>query len=99
MWAQLIKAQIKPGKAHELDELYREVDSRMSRDSGWVRSLSLRNSKNGQELYAVVVFDSQEKARAYEQSPEQAELTSRLGDLMDGPPEFVDFDEVTEYAP
>lgn len=99
MWAQLLKFQIKPGSADELEQLYQEVDSQTSPESGWVRSYSLRNQKNPNEAYAVIFFESEAKARAYEQSPEQAKLTGRTGELMAGTPEFVDFDLVTEYAP
>ena len=99
MWAQLIKAPIKPGKADELDRLYKEIDARLSSDSGWIRSFSLRSSGNPDQMTALVLFESQEKAREYERSPEQAEVVGKLGELLAGPPEFADFDLVTEYAP
>lgn len=99
MWAQLLKFQVRPGTADELDEIYQEVDAQTGPETGWVRSYSLRNRKNPDKVYALVIFDSEEKARAYEQSPEQAKLIERTGELMDGTPEFVDFDLVTEYAP
>lgn len=99
MWAQLLKFQVKSGKADELDEIYQEVDAQTGPETGWVRSYNLQNRKNPGEVYALVIFESEEKAREYEQSPEQAKLTSRTGELMVGAPEFVDFDLVAEYAP
>lgn len=99
MWAQLLKFRVKPGTAEQLDEIYREVDNQTGPETGWIRSFSLRNSSNPDEVYAFVMFESEAKAREYEQSPEQAKLTSQTGELFDAPPEFVDFDLVTEYAP
>lgn len=99
MWAQLLKFRVKPGKGGELDEIYREVDAQTGPETGWVRSYSLRNQKNPDEIHALVIFESEEKAREYERSPEQAKITGRTGELMVGAPEFVDFDLVTEYAP
>src|SRR5579872_6858554 len=99
MWVQLVKARIKAGTEDELQQLYAEASRRTGRDTGWVRSISLRSSKDPQQTYGLVIFESEAKAREYERSPEQAELTGKLGQLMDGPPEFLDFDEVVEYAP
>jgi heme-degrading monooxygenase HmoA len=99
MWAQLLKFQVKPGSADEMERIYREVDAQTGPETGWGRSYSLRNRKNPDEVYALVIFESEAKAREYEHSPEQAKLTSRTGELMVGTPEFVDFDLVTEYAP
>lgn len=99
MWAQLLKFQVKPGSADELDEIYREVDAQTGPETGWVRSFSLRNSNNPDEVCALIIFESEEKAREYERSPAQAQLTGRTGELMVGTPEFADFDLVTEYAP
>ena len=99
MWAQLVKARVKVGREEELRRLYQEASSTSSPDSGWVRSLSLRNQNDPQEIYGVIIFESEARAREYERSSEQAELTGHLGDLMDGTPEFVDFDSVEEYAP
>ena len=98
MWVQLIKARIKPGTQDELQRLYGEANKDISPDSGWVRSISLRSSKDPLLTYGLVIFESEAKAREYEGSPEQADLTGQLGALMDGPPEFLDFDIVEQYA-
>jgi heme-degrading monooxygenase HmoA len=85
--------------AEEAAQIFREVDAQTGLEAGWVRSYSLRNRKNPDQVYALVIFESEERAREYEQSPAQEKLTNRTSELMVGTPEFVDFDLVTEYAP
>lgn len=99
MWAQLIKATIKPGREDEVRQIYDEYDRQIDAGTGWVRSLSLVNRNNPREMYGLVMFESEDKAREYEQSGQQSEMTTRLGDCMDGPPDFIDFDDVVEYTP
>lgn len=47
------------------------------------------------QLIGVIRFDSRESAMANSQRPEQGEWASRLMELMDGPMEFHDCDDVT----
>jgi len=99
MWAQLIKATIKPGREGEVRQIYDEYDRQIDAGTGWVRSFSLINRNNRREMYGLVMFESEEKAREYERSGQQSEMTARLGECMEGAPTFVDFDDVVEYAP
>jgi hypothetical protein len=45
----------------------------------------------------VVRFESREKAVANSDRPETDAMAQRMGELMDGPPEFHDCDDVTEF--
>jgi heme-degrading monooxygenase HmoA len=91
MWAQLIKARMKPGREDDIQRLQQEFEAR-GRDgsTGWVRSFGLQNQNDPQEYYTLVFFESEEKARENERTPEQAAMVQRLQDHFEGPPEFVD---------
>ncbi|MDQ6673787.1 MAG: antibiotic biosynthesis monooxygenase [Chloroflexota bacterium] len=99
MWAQLVKARIKPGSEDQLRQTYEELARRGPQGSGWIRSFSLRNQNDPHEMYSLVIFESEAKAREYERSPQQAELVGRLREFMEGPPDYVDFDVLAEYSP
>jgi hypothetical protein len=101
MWAQLITMRLKPGK--DDDELVAVMDLLRSAEqpgSGLLRSTTMRDQQDPARAYTIVVFDSQESARAREQDPRRERVLQvvreRLGELLDGAPEFVDLDVVTE---
>ena len=51
-------------------------------------------------VYVLVVFESEERARAREQDPRRqaglAGVRAAMADALDGPPEFVDLDVLYE---
>ena len=53
-------------------------------------------------MYTLVVFDSEEKARAREQDPRRQErlqaARAMMADIFDGPPEFTDLSVVDEWT-
>lgn len=100
MWAQIIKMRLKPGQDDELALLMDHLKSAEQPGSGLLRSTTMRDQKDPSSVYTMVVFDSEESARAREEDPrrEQALQSVRemMGRMFDGPPEFVDLDVVTE---
>jgi quinol monooxygenase YgiN len=92
MWAQLIRVQIKPGK--DLDAIARELQALERPGSGLVRTTLMRDQKDPSHAYLLVVFESEEKARAREQDPLRQEGLVKVRELMAdayaGPPEFTD---------
>jgi quinol monooxygenase YgiN len=101
MWAQLITMRLKPGK--DDDELVAVMDLLRSAEqpgSGLLRSTTMRDQQDPTRAYTVVVFDSEESARTREQDPRREQVLQavreKLGELLDGAPEFVDLDVVTE---
>lgn len=54
-------------------------------------------------LYLLVVFESQEKARARENDERRQEplvkVRTLMGEIFDGAPEFADLDIVEEWTP
>ena len=77
MWAQLIKVRLKPGK--DTAELGKQLQAVEQPGSGLVRTLVMRDQKDPGQVYTVVVFESEEKARAREQDPRRQEGSERGG--------------------
>ena len=100
MWAQLVKARVADGAADKLQELGRKWEEEVGRgtDSGWIRSLYLRSASDPSEIYELVYFESEEKARANERTPRHLELVTELAGLFDGPPEYVDLIPIEESS-
>ena len=100
MWAQLITMRLKPGKDAELATLIDQLRAAEQPNSGLVRSLALRDQKDPQRVSFLVVFQSEERARAREDDERrQAGLDAAratMADIFDGAPAFVDFEVVDE---
>ena len=102
MWAQLITMQLKPGKDGDLIDLIKQIHAVEQPQSGLVRSTAMRDQKDPNRIYYLVVFESEEKARARELDPvrEQALGPARalMAEIIEGPPEFVDLSVVEETS-
>ena len=94
MWAQLIKMRTKPGRGADLAELHVQLEALEQPGSGLLRTTLMQDQKDADVGYVLVVFESEEKARARENDPRrEAGMTgvrATMGELLDGPPEFVD---------
>jgi len=64
--------------------------------------LSIGESQASSQAYFLVVFESEEKARAREQDQRRQEglqaVRATMADIFEGPPEFVDLTVVEEWA-
>jgi quinol monooxygenase YgiN len=102
MWAQLIKTRLKPGRAEELERLYQQLRATEQPGSGLVRSTAMRDQKDPSLVYMMVVFESEEKARAREQDPRRQEglqeARATMAEIFEGPPEFIDLIVVEEIT-
>ena len=100
MWAQLIKMRLKPGK--DTADLDKQIRAAEQPGSGLVRTLVMHDQKDPSQVYALVVFDSEAKARAREQDPRRQEALqaarAMMADIFDGPPEFTDLSVVDEWT-
>ena len=100
MWAQLIKMRLKPG--NDTAELDKQIRAAEQPGSGLVRTLIMHDQKDPGQVYALVVFESEEKARARERDPRRQEglqvLRAMLADRLAGPPEFTDLSVVDEWT-
>ena len=94
MWAQLMKVRSKPDRDAELKALFEQVRAAEQPDSGLVRTTVMRSDHDPDVVYVLVVFESEEKARAREQDPRRQEglkaVQASMAQVMDGPPEFID---------
>lgn len=100
MWAQLITMRLKPGK--DTTELDNQMRAAEQPGSGLVRTLVMHDQKDPNQVYALVVFENEEKARAREQDPRRQErlqaARAMMADIFDGPPEFTDLRVAQEWT-
>ena len=102
MWAQLITTRLKPGKEQELPKLFEQLQAVEQPGSGLLRTTAMRDQNDPSRVYMLVVFESEEKARARENDPrrEQGLQAARatMAEIFDGAPEFVDLTVVDEVS-
>jgi hypothetical protein len=100
MWAQLITMRLKPG--NDTAELNKQIRAAEQPGSGLVRTLVMHDQKDPGQVYALVVFESENKARAREQDPRRQEALqaarAMMADIVDGPPEFTDLTVAEEWT-
>ena len=103
MWAQLITIRVKPGRAGDLPKLAEQLRATEQANSGLLRSTMFLDQNDPSRAYTLVVFESEEKARAREADPRRQEGLSQVRALMaeifDGAPEFVDLTVVEDTTP
>ncbi len=100
MWAQLVKMRLKPD--NDTAGLDKQLRAAEQPGSGLVRTLVMHDQKDPSQVYALVVFESEEKARAREQDPRRQEALqaarAMMADIFDGPPEFTDLRVADEWT-
>lgn len=100
MWAQLIKTRIKPGQDAALLDILAQLRAIEQPDSGLLRTTAMRDQKDPDLVYLMVVFESEEKARAREQDPRRREglqgVVAAMNAVLEGTREFVDLDIIEE---
>jgi quinol monooxygenase YgiN len=103
MWAQLIKMRVKPGKEQDLPSLFEQLDASEQPGSGLLRTMAMQDQNDPSQVYALVVFESEEKARAREQDPRRQEALASaqatMTEVFDGQPEFVDLTVMRDVSP
>ena len=77
MWAQLMRWRLKPGK--DTAGLREQLQAVEQPDSGLLRTMIMQDQKDPDEFYTLVVFESEEKARARERNPRREEGLQALG--------------------
>jgi len=100
MWAQIIRTPVKPGSDAKVVELLDRLRAIEQPDSGLIRTTAMRDQKDPTQLYLMVVFGSEDQARAREQDPRRAEglgaVRALMGEILDGDREFIDFEVIEE---
>ncbi len=96
MWAQVQRVSTDPDRGAELLEVFEQLRGIEQEGSGLLQTLVMRSQKDPTEVFVVVVFESEDKARAREQDPRRQEalqgIRGALGNVLNGPPEFFDCD-------
>lgn len=96
MWAQLMKVQSRPEHEAEMIEVFEQLQAIEQPDSGLVSTTVMRSQADPDTVYVLVVFGSEEQARARESDPRRQEGLARIrgamGHVLTGSPEFVDLD-------
>ncbi len=103
MWAQLITMRLKAGKDGDLPKLFEQLRAVEQPGSGLLRSLAMRDQNDPSRVYTLVLFDSEENARARERDERREEglaaARATMAEIFDGPPEFVDLTVVNDFTP
>jgi quinol monooxygenase YgiN len=103
MWAQLITVRMKAGREEDLPGLVEQLQAAEQSGSGLVRSTAMRDQHDPSRVYMLVVFESEQAARARENDPRRQEALSAIratmAEIFDGAPEFVDLTVVAEVSP
>lgn len=103
MWAQLIKTRVKHGSEAGVRKLLQQLRDAEQADSGLVRTQAMREKEDPYSLSLLVVFESEEKARARENDPRRADglaaARATMAEVFDGPPSFTDMDVIEEFTP
>jgi heme-degrading monooxygenase HmoA len=102
MWAQLIKMRLKAGSDADLPALFNQFQEFEQTGSGLIRTTLMRAQNDPSEFYVMVVFESEEHARARENDPVRQEAMKPAQQLMaeifEGAPEFVDLTVVADMV-
>jgi heme-degrading monooxygenase HmoA len=100
MWAQLQRSTSKPEKQSELLNVFEELRAIEQPGSGLRRTLVMRSQTDPTQVFVLVLFDSEEKARARERDPRRQggleRIRAALPAVLDGPPEFFDLEVVSD---
>lgn len=96
MWAQLQRSRSDPANESALLDVFDQLKAIEQADSGLLRTLVMRSQSDPAEVFVLVLFESEQKARDREHDPRRQEGLARIraaiGGLLEGPPEFFDLD-------
>jgi len=102
MWAQLIKMRLKAGSEADLPSLFEQFQEFEQTGSGLIRTTLMRAQNDPSEFYVMVVFESEEHARARENDPVRQEAMKpaqqMMAEIFEGQPEFVDLTVVADMV-
>ena len=103
MWAQLMQMRAKEERISDLPELFEKLQLAEQPDSGLLRTVVLQDQKDPTLVFTIVLFESEEKARARENDPRRQEMLASAQALMKeifvGAPEFHDANVLRDATP
>jgi heme-degrading monooxygenase HmoA len=103
MWAQLSSVRVQEGAADVVRAAMEQLRSFEQPDSGLLRTLVMQDQRDPAHVFVLVVFESEEKARARESDPRRDEgvqaLRASLAEILAGAPEYTDLRVIAELVP
>lgn len=94
MWAQLSSIRVKEGQVDAVGRAMEQLRTFEQPDSGLLRTLVMQDQKDPSHVFVLVVFESEEKARAREADPRREEgiqaLRHALADVLAAAPDYTD---------
>jgi quinol monooxygenase YgiN len=103
MWAQLSTVRVKAGKADAVAQAMERLRSFEQPDSGLLRTIVMQDQKDPGRMLVLVVFESEEKARARESDPRRQEgvqtVRASLAEVLDAVPEYIDLNVIADLVP
>jgi heme-degrading monooxygenase HmoA len=100
MWAQLSSVRVKEGQADAVGRAMEHLRTFEQPDSGLLRTFVMQDQKDPAHLFVLVVFESEEKARARESDPRRQEgiqaLRTDLAEVLEAAPEYTDLNVIAE---
>jgi heme-degrading monooxygenase HmoA len=102
VWAQLITMRLKEGSEDELSGLMDALHAVEQPGSGLLHSFAMTDHDDPRQVKVLVVFESEEQARAREDDPRRQEalvpVRQKMAELFEGPPGFTDLTVVVEWS-
>ena len=102
MWAQLITTRLKSGREDDLPKLIAQLRAAEQAGSGLVRSTAMQDQKDPSRVFMMVVFESEERARARENDPRRNDglqaARATMGEIFEGGIEFTDLTVVDDWS-
>ena len=103
MWAQLNAVRVKEGMLDVVVKAMEQLRDFEQPDSGLLRTIVMQDQKDPARLLVLVLFESEEKARAREADPRRQEgvqaLRASLADVLEAAPEFTDLSVIADLVP
>jgi quinol monooxygenase YgiN len=104
MWAQVITMRIKAEKdTADVMAVVEQLWATEQPGSGLLRSTAMRDLDDPSRFLMMVVFESEEQARARESDPRRDEglaaARAAMAEVFDGPPEYTNLEILGELLP
>ena len=103
MWAQLNAVRVKEGMLDVVVRAMEQLRDFEQPDSGLLRTIVMQDQKDPARLLVMVLFESEEKARAREADPRRQEgvqaLRASLAEVLEAAPEFTDLSVIADLVP
>ena len=103
MWAQLSSVRVKEGKTEVVGRAMEHLRTFEQPESGLLRTIVMQDQKDPAHVLVLVVFESEEKARARETDPRRQEgvqaLRTSLAEILDAAPEYTDLNVIADLVP